>query len=123
MTRPFALVALLAAAGGPRAAEAPVAPPSDPPGAPLELRLVMDDLPVLDPRGDSLETYRRKIVEAEKAGEPLPASVCGLKVVIVNTGKSAVKVWVAGDATLLNLDLQGTGAMTAESRPARMFIP
>jgi hypothetical protein len=120
------LLALPLAAADDKPADAPPGPSAEPKDAPLELKLVSETNTLeLDARGDPIYKFQENIKAGEKSGERLAPTRVEMALQIKNTGKAAVQVWVAGDATLLTLDLKGNGAMTASARaaPPRNFFP
>jgi len=109
--------------------EAPAEPSTEPEGVPLELRIVRENKENKDPieyhTGDPDHMFRQKVVEAELKGNPLRGTFVELFMEIKNTGPKPLTVYVSGDVTLLTLDLQGKGAMTAEKKhaPLKDTIP
>src|SRR5262249_37815639 len=62
---------------------------------------------------------RKMLKDAEAAGGKLPDSPkVDLVLELKNTGDKDITVWVGGDATRLNLDLQGKGAISVTARRA-----
>lgn len=97
-----------------------------PQGLPLELRIINEQSSwELDSRGDRPAQFQEKIREGQKSGALVSATRVELQLEIRNTGTIDVRIWVSGDDTLLTLDLQGTGPMTADSktRPDSRVIP
>jgi hypothetical protein len=105
----------------PEAKDDPSAPSTEPKGLPIELKIVNESLEAydLDSRGVPPYKFQERLREAAKTGElPFPTRV-EMQLEIKNTGTSTIKVWVAGDATLLTLDLKGNGAMVFDRRLPR----
>src|SRR5262249_36455430 len=86
-------------------------PKSDPPGVPVEARLVATKATYkLDLGGKSAEEFRKLIADAEKTGRyPEPPAV-ELVLELKNTGDKDVQVWIGGDAVKLMLELKGPAA-------------
>lgn len=135
MIRTRLLAALALALGAPALSAPPPEAPKDDPANPstepkgvrVELKLVNAALEAYDlnTRGDRPFEFQEKIREAIKTGAlPFPTQV-EMELEIKNTGTSSLKVWVAGDATVLKLDLQGNGAITVDRKlpPPRGVVP
>src|SRR5688572_8842623 len=76
-------------------------PKSDPPGAPVEAKLVAKKATYkLDLGGKSADEFKKDVRAAFQTGEGVPPAVAvALELQLRNTGDKAVQVWVEGDAT------------------------
>jgi hypothetical protein len=101
-------------------------PSTDPKDVPIELKLINTALEAYDlnTRGDPPYKFQEKLREAIKTGNlPFPTRV-EMELEIKNTGSTTIKVLIAGDATLLTLDLKGNGAISVDRKlpPPRSVI-
>lgn len=95
---------------------------SDPPGVPLEARIVVKkDTYTLDLGGKTEEEFRKERLQKEKTTDYPPAPEVDLVLELHNTGTKELKVWMTedfkdekpragGDHVQLALDLKGPGA-------------
>jgi hypothetical protein len=115
-----ALFMLAAAPMGSTAAEKedPDKPSTDPKGVPIELKIInlQEDRFEVDTDGHPYSKFQQMLRDAELAGSPLRATSVEMALEIKNTGPAAIKIWVGGDVTLLNLSVKGTGARFAEAK-------
>lgn len=92
-------------------------PKADPEGTPLELTITGKTTKyTLDTGGLSVADYKKMIEAATKpkGGGRLPMTpAIDLTLEIKNTSDKPVKVWVKGDAVVLDLELKGKGAVSA----------
>lgn len=89
---------------------------ADPEGTPLELSITGKTVKYsLDTGGLSPAEFKTKIEDAAKAkgGRPPAAPTVDLTLEIKNTSDKVVKVWSKGDPVVLELELKGKGAVTA----------
>jgi hypothetical protein len=101
--------------------EKAAAPSTEPKDVPLELTIINLGRSAYEvhTNGDPPFKYQENIRKAELAGKPLRATPVAMALEIRNTGPTALKIWVGGDATLLTLDLQGNGARSAVANRPR----
>jgi|ERR1051326_4092843 hypothetical protein len=88
-------------------------PKSDPPGAVLEARIVLNkDTYALNLGGKTADEFRKAVKEAETKGGAAPGVPPEVDIVVElrNTSEQDIKIWVEGDNTELILDLKGPGA-------------
>lgn len=92
-------------------------PSTEPKDLPIELTIVSETNEFyFDGRGEQPAKFQQRIRDMEKYGDPLPATRVQMNLQIKNKGKSTIRIWESGDATLLTLDLKGPDAMTAEAK-------
>jgi hypothetical protein len=85
---------------------------SDPPGVPVEAKLVArKNAYPLDLGGKTAAEFRQAIKDAEKTGRYPPAPGVDLILELRNTGDKEVQIWTSGDPVRLMLNLQGKGAL------------
>jgi len=86
---------------------------SEPPGAPVEARLVAaKDTYTLDLGGQSAEDFRRQIQNADATGRYPAAAKVDLVLELKNTSAKEVKLKVGGTQNVVRLDLRGPGAVS-----------
>jgi hypothetical protein len=114
------LFALVALAAGPAGAEQPKGGgKTDPPGAPLELRLISKKASYpLDLGGQTAEAFRKQLREAETSGKVPPPPAVQLVLELRNTSDKDIQVQLGGDNSVLLLNLKGPGAVSIEPRRA-----
>jgi hypothetical protein len=71
----------------------------------------------LDLDGKTADDFR-KLLKDEKARTRPAAPAVELTLVLTNESKKDVKIWVGGDATSLNLELKGPGAVSITAQQA-----
>ena len=105
---PFLLVAAAAPALGARADE-----PKKADDGPVTAKLVAKTTTYkLDLGEMKADDFKKMLKDAEKGGKwPKPPDV-DLSLELTNTSDKEVMVWIAGDATRLDLDLKGPGAVS-----------
>lgn len=93
---------------------------NEPKGVPIELKIVnlAEEAHELDTRGDLVFQFQESIRRGEKNGQRISPSRVEMAMEIKNTGSTPIQIWVSGDTTLLTLNLEGNGAMTAETKPS-----
>lgn len=90
---------------------------SDPPGVPVEAKLVAKTTTyTLDLAGKTAAEYRQAIKDAAKTGRYPAAPNVDLALVLRNTSDKVVQVWTSGDPVRLMLDLKGPGAVNEALR-------
>ncbi|MCU0705635.1 MAG: hypothetical protein MUF18_16805 [Fimbriiglobus sp.] len=112
------LIALLFTTGLALAADKPKTPEPGkavPDTTPLEATLEGTAKYTLDLGGKTAEEF----LKALKGDAVTPPPKVDLKLVLKNTGKEDLKVWVSGDPVTITLKLTGKGA--AEAKPELMF--
>jgi hypothetical protein len=113
----FALLLLSARPMG--AAEPKGVRKTDPPGAPLELRLTSKRASYpLDLGGKTAEEFRKQLKDAEKSGKLPPPPAVKLVLDLRNTGDKDVQVQIGGDNSDLLLHLKGPGAVSVDAKRA-----
>jgi hypothetical protein len=96
----------------PLAARAEDKKPDAPKDLPVTAKLVAKKTTyALDLGGMTADDFR-KALKDEKARSYPAAPAVELTLVLTNESKKDVKIWVAGDATSLNLELKGPGAVS-----------
>ena len=91
-------------------------PKADPKGTPLELSITGKTLKfTLDTGGLTPAEYKQKIEDSPKprGGRPPATPTVDLTLEIKNTSDKAVMVWSGGDSVVIELELKGKGAVTA----------
>jgi hypothetical protein len=92
---------------------------TEPPGVPLELRLVAKKATYqLDLGGKTADEFRKQLQEAEKSGKSPPPPAVDLVLELKNTGTKDVQVKLDGDDSRIILHLKGKGAVSIEPRKA-----
>ena len=106
-------------ASGPAATQAaPTSQPgakakTDPTGLPLDARLVVKKDTYTLKADQSGDAFAKKLKDAAKpGGEPPAPPEVDLAFELTNTGKKAITIPLGGDATRLDLKLEGPGAVT-----------
>jgi hypothetical protein len=90
---------------------------ADPPGIPLELRILAKKTSyVLDRGGKTPADFLKQFEDGKERGIYPPAPVVDLTVELRNTGKTDIKVQVKGDSCALDLTLKGKGALNVKPR-------
>lgn len=111
-----AVVLALLAASAASADEKKDGSTSDPPGVPLELKLVArKDAYKLDLGDKKPEEYREMIKTAKPGTLPPPPAV-DLEVTVTNTSDKDVTFWAKGDQVVLLLVLEGEGAVSVDTK-------
>lgn len=86
---------------------------TDPADLPLEARLVLKKDTYLLNADQSGEAFRNKLRDLAKSGGELPSPPeVEMAFEVTNTGKKAITIPLGGDATRLDLRLEGKGAVT-----------
>jgi hypothetical protein len=107
-----AAVLALPAAGWGGGAKGAAKGKSDPPGAPVEAKLVAKKSAYpLDLGGKSAAEFRQALKEAEKTGRYPAAPAVDLVLELKNTSDKEVQIWTSGDPVRLMLDLKGKAAV------------
>lgn len=99
---------------------------SNPPGVPLELKLVAKkDSATLDLGGKTPEEFRALLKKAEGDRQDVPpASAADLTLEFRNTGTQEIRFWVGGDPTFYRLQLEGPGtaSLVAALRKNELYV-
>ena len=114
--RSFAAILFLSACSAATAEKPADKPSADPKETPLELSITGKVVKFTLDTGDLTPAeYQKKIEDAAKAknGRPPATPTVDLAIEIKNTSDKAVMVWSKGDHVVLELELKGKGAVTA----------
>jgi RNA polymerase sigma factor (sigma-70 family) len=89
---------------------------TEPPGVPLEARLIAKESTyVLDLGGKTPEEFKKAVEEGQDTGQQPQPPVVDLVLEITNKSDKDVKIWFKGDAVTYDLALKGPGAVSARS--------
>jgi hypothetical protein len=72
----------------------------------------------LDLAGKTAEEYKKELKDAEKSGKVPPPPAVEMTLELKNTSDKDAQVWVGGDPVVIELNLQGKGAVSLKPRLA-----